>query len=154
MNTSFITRGFSLIEILVVIAIIGLLGALSAVGFKSMYESATLRAGAGEVFGALTTARAKTLASDGDQVHGVHISHTEVTRFEGDTYISGASENKVYAFEGGIRATSTLISAGGIVLFERLTGKPNTTAIIYVYDIFRSATTTIILHGSGLVEYE
>ena len=150
----FSIRGFTFVELLVVMAVIGIIATISTATFRAMYQKATLESGTSEVFDALTDARAKTLASQGSSVYGVHFSSTTVTRFVGDTYTSGASTNSVYTFESSILATSSIISAGGNVLFSRLTGISNATGTIYVYDSSGAGTTTVIIHGSGLIEYE
>ena len=153
MYSRVVFKGFTLIELLVVFAIVSIMATISVATFKSMHESTSLRAGVGEVFNALTLARGSTLASQNDQVYGVHISSTTVTRFEGGTYVVGGAGNVVYDFESGISATSTIITAGGTVTFSRLQGLPSTTGIIYVYDVDGAGTSTIIIHGSGLIEY-
>lgn len=146
-------KGFTLIEILVVIGVIAILSTVSAVAFRSMYQSATRTSGANEVFEALTGARSNTLASKNDTVHGIHMSSTTITRFEGPAYVPGASGNRVYTFEGNVLATSTIISNGGVVTFSRLSGIPSATGTVYVYDATGAGTTTLIIQGSGLVEY-
>ncbi len=153
MNTRVISKGFTLVEILVVLAIISILAAISAASFKSMYQSTSLRSGASATFDALTSARSSTLGSQSDMVYGVHFSSTTVTQFAGDTYVAGATGNSVYTYEGSVRATSSVITSGGVVTFSRLQGLPSTTGTLYVYDVNGGGTTTVIIHGSGLIEY-
>lgn len=148
-------RGFTLIEVLVVSAIIAVLVSISATTFRSMYVHENIRGGANEVYSALLSAREKTRASEGGQVHGVHVSSTTVTRFEGDTYVPGGASNLVYAFKESVRATSSLMTTGGVsITFSRLVGTSSVEGTLYVYDTLGSGTTTLILYGSGLVEYE
>lgn len=147
-------RGFTLIEILVVIGILGIITAISVTAFSNMYKVSVLRAGGSEVYDALVASRSKTLASKSDIVYGVFVSSTTVTRFAGGTYISGTATNRSYSFEGGVRATSTLITSGTPIVFTRLTGAPSIQGTIYVHNLDGTSTTTIVIHRSGLIEYE
>lgn len=146
--------GFTFVEILIVLAIIALIATISAVAFKNMYDASALRAAGNEVYEALIDSRTKTLASNGATVYGVHVSSTTVERFTGDTYVSGDAENEVYVFEGGVTAAGTLVTSGTNVIFARLTGEPSATGTIAVRKQDGTGTTTITVHGSGLIEFE
>lgn len=154
LNKGFSERGFTISEILVVLAIMGIIATLSVTTFRNMHDAAALRAGGNEIYAALSSAQTKTLASKDETVYGVHVSSTTVTRFRGVSYVAGDAANEVYAFEAGVTATSTLIAGGGDILFARLTGTPSVFGTIYVRDMAGAGTTTIIIHGTGLVEYE
>jgi prepilin-type N-terminal cleavage/methylation domain-containing protein len=153
MSPRLLRRGFTLLEVVIVVAILAALAALSAVTFRAMYDSTTVRAGASEVFGALVSARTRTLAAEGDDVYGVHVSSTTVTRFVGNTYNPADASNELYFFEGLVRATSTLIANGGEIVFTRLSGVPNTVGTIYVYDMSGSGTSSVVIQSTGLIEY-
>jgi prepilin-type N-terminal cleavage/methylation domain-containing protein len=146
-------RGFTFVEILVVIAILGVIAGLSGEAFRNMYESSAHRRGGEEVYRALTDAQSSTLASEGNTVYGVHLTPDSVTRFTGAVYAQGAPANKVYEFEGGVTATGTLV-AGGDVLFARLTGEPSASGTVLIRNSAGTGTTTIVIHASGLIEYE
>lgn len=147
-------RGFTFIEILVAIAIVAILGAASAATYKNVSESSSLKMAGSEVYTALTSAREKTLGGENDTVYGVHVSTTTITQFVGPTYVAGAATNRVYTFVGGITATSSLITSGTDVVFKRLTGEAQQGGTIYVRNSAGTSTTTIVVHDSGLVEYE
>jgi len=144
--------GFTLIEILVVIAILSVIVTISAATFVNMNKSSMLRAARDDVYGALSFARERTLASENDMVYGVHLSTSSVTRFEGDTYTAGSASNVVYSFGTAVSATSTLITQSPNIIFRRLTGTPSATGTIFIRNGI--STTTVQIHGSGLVEYE
>ena len=143
--------GFTIIEIVVSIAIIGIIAAISTVGLRNWQESAARKVAAQDVYQKLRTAREKTLGSDGDTVYGVRIESTSVTLFSGYAYMAGAPGNIVYDFESGVTATSSL--RGRNIVFERLTGRPSATGTVYVRSRDGNATNTVILYGSGLVDY-
>jgi prepilin-type N-terminal cleavage/methylation domain-containing protein len=145
-------RGFTLLETVIVVAIIGSLAVVSMVVLQGLHRSSALRVGGSEVYRALTDARSKTLSSDGDTVYGVRIASTSVTRFEGATYSAGNSTNEVYTFEAGVTATGTIVTGGTSIVFRRLTGEPSATGTVYVRNESKTATTTVVVHASGLVE--
>jgi prepilin-type N-terminal cleavage/methylation domain-containing protein len=140
--------GFTLVEILVVIAVLAIIAMFSTVTFVNMRESATLRAGTSALYDALSGAREQTLGASQDIVYGVHIASTSVTRFEGDTFSMGTPSNREYLFEGNVRATSTLIGSGGSNII--LTGEPSQAGTIFLHNGMN--TTTVVIHASGLIE--
>ncbi len=141
-----------MVEILAVVAILGIIAIMSASVFQNMYTASVLRAGSDEVYRALTSARSETLAAKDDVVYGVHLGTSTVTRFVGPTYIPSASTNNVYTFPSDVTATGTLLQGGGDVIFTRLTGIPSASGVVYVRGT--NGTTTITIHASGLVEYD
>ena len=147
-------KGFTLIEIIVVLLILGIIVSISATAFERMYRESALKAGGSEVYGALISARSRTLAAQNDTTHGVFVSSTTVTRFEGSSYSPSSSTSVSYTFEGGVTATSTFITSGTPIIFTRLTGEPNASGTIYVRNNDGTNTTTITISASGLIEYD
>lgn len=146
-------NGFTVIEILVVVAIMGLLASIAVAAFYNMGRAAAERIAAQEVYTAFIDARNRTLASEGDTVYGVYITETDVTRFTGPTYSAGDPENKVYTFDRGVAATSSLFASGSVAItFTRLTGEPSATGTVHVQGQGQTSTSTITIHASGLVE--
>lgn len=152
MSTKRSGSGFTLIEIIIVVAIFSTLATISAATFINMNKSAMLRTARDDVYGALSFAREHTLASENDMVYGVHLSTSSVTRFAGSTYTAGSASNVVYTFGAMVSATSTLITQSPNILFKRLIGTPSATGTIFIRN--GVSTTTVQIHGSGLVEYE
>lgn len=148
------TQGFSLLELLIVFALVGILTIISVAIFERMYKNSVLRAAQSEVYNALVSARARTLASENDTVYGVRLASTSVTRFIGSTFVSGTSTNQTYAFEGEITATGTIVSSSTPLVFTRLTGQSNIEGTIYLRTFGGTETSTVTVHKSGLIEYD
>lgn len=148
------SQGFTLVELIIVAAIIGLIAAVASGVLGNLSSASALRAGSGEVYRALIAARASTLASTNDTVYGVHLTTSSVTRFTGSAYVPGAASNQVYTFDRNISATGTLPISGANIVFERLTGKPSATGTVYVRSASGDGTTTITIQGSGLIEFD
>lgn len=145
------TRGFTFIEVLVVIAILFILVAISITTFQKMSISSSHRVVAQEIFSTLTTARNDTLASNNDTVYGVHFETGSTTLFQGSTFTEGDIDNVVYEFLGGTWATSTFITNNTDVVFKRLTGFPSATGTLYIVSPDGTATRTITIHDTGLI---
>jgi prepilin-type N-terminal cleavage/methylation domain-containing protein len=147
-------RGFTFVEIIVALAVLSIICVISATAFRNMYRTSALRTSGTELFSALTEAQTKTLAAQNDTVYGVFVSSTTVTRFVGSTYSAATTSNKTYTFDGGVTATSSLITAGTPIVFAKVTGQPSVQGTIYLRTIDGSSTTTIVIYGSGLIEFE
>lgn len=145
-------QGFTLIEILVVLVIISIITGISVATFVNMNRGAILREASSNVYDALTSARGRTLSSQNNTVYGVRMSTSSIIRFEGSTYTPGNTSNTVYLFNSAVSATSSLITQGKDIIFQRLNGEPSATGTVYIRNGI--STSTIIIHGSGLVEYQ
>lgn len=145
--------GFTLIEILVSIAIVLLIMLVSVVTFKSIRDNQALKVATQDVGNALRDSRGHTLGSKGDTVYGVHIDEDAVVLFTGTTYSSTSPDNVTIPFSYGIRATSSLAGNTTEVLFSRLTGLPSATGTIVLSDADTNSSNTITVYGSGLIEY-
>ena len=146
-------NGFTIFEILIVIGILGLIVALSSVALQSMYQDTGLKTSTNEIYRAFTDARNRTLASEGDTVYGVIVGTSSVTRFVGNTYNAGATTNRAFVFVAGVTATGSLVSNVTPITFTRLSGQPSSTGTIEIRNSTGSATNTLYIHMSGLVEY-
>lgn len=145
-------KGFTLIEIIVVVSIIAIFVLIAAAGFRNMSSHADLLSTHEQVLEVIRNARSETLSSKENTVYGFYLTATSITRFTGGAYNPVDPANEVYLFVGDVTATSSVITAGGEVLFTRLTGEASQSGTIYIRDFGAVATRTITLHASGLIE--
>ncbi len=143
--------GFSLLEVVISFAILGLILVIITAGFNRFSQSQALTATAADVVSVLDTARSKTLASEGNSAFGVHFATSSVTLFQGNTYATGTATNVVTTFDRKITLSSSLTAGRGDVVFRRLTGETDTVGIITLSVIGGSASTTISISQTGLV---
>lgn len=144
--------GFSFTEVLVVIAILLILVTISVITFQNLGTTSTHRVVTQEVLSLLTEARTQSIASENDTVYGVHLATSSVTLFAGGTYNQSDPDNILLSFSGGVHATSSLSGGSTEVVFQRLTGFPSATGTIQIIRGDNSATNTITIHNSGLID--
>lgn len=152
-------RGFTLIEILLVLAIFGVLLVSSVIALGSLRGGSDLQAEARGLSRVLELARNRTIASEGDARYGVYATSTNPHRyilFRGDDYASRVvAEDKVYELRETIEFDS--ISFGGAVpeevVFDRIQGTTSQAgnAVLRV-KTDPSDTTTVYVESSGNVE--
>src|SRR5690606_21592269 len=93
-------RGFTFIEIMVVVAIVLILAAVAVVSLSAMSERLLLRSTAGDIAFALEGAKARSVAGVGGVSHGVRFSEDSYTEFRGAVYAAGGSGNVTHALDG------------------------------------------------------
>ena len=116
--------GFTLLEVVIVIAIIGLISTIIIIPLAGLREKQALKGGAEEALSLLSEARIKTLGSEGDSQYGVRFDRDKMVLFKGAAYIAGAADNREIMLDNLIEATTVSLAGGGDeVIFKRLTGK-------------------------------
>ncbi len=145
--------GFTLVEILTVLAVLLIIGTFSVTAFRGIYQGSGERTAALEIADALREARNNSISSKQDTVYGVRVASTSVTRFVGATYNPASASNTLYIFEAGAFATGTIVNAGTDIVFARLTGAPSATGTILVAGTDGTSTTTITIGATGLIQY-
>lgn len=151
-----ISRGFTLLEIVIVIIVLATLMAVITGAFSRFNQTQALRVSAEEVVSLLAEARALTLASKGGFVYGVHFATRTATLFQGATFVPNDPSNEEFELPDSVHMLSASISGGGdVVVFERLSGKTSengTVTFALVADVSRIRVITI--DGTGLTSVE
>jgi prepilin-type N-terminal cleavage/methylation domain-containing protein len=141
-------RGFTLAELSMVAAMIGLLAVLATPTFLSYWRSSTLRAGAGELAAAVNLGR--QVAISRNTTVCVQVSSTSIvmrTGGCGGTVWTGPGTDG----SGVIRlANAFQVSSGGNVVFTGL-GGASTAGSFTVTNPVDGATRTVIVSTSGRV---
>lgn len=149
--------GFTIVEILVVVAVMVVLVGAALSVFPEFIETYRLRSGTQKVITALRDARMYTLSSKEDRQYGLHFSTSTVTIFNGDSYSSSDPENKVISLPEGVKISTTTTSDGGdSILFEQFFGKAEVygTSTLSIGAGKGVSTTSIIIQKNGLVVSE
>ena len=120
----FTEKGFTLLEIIIVIAILGILTAITITAFRPFKQGTDLDTTTEHILGLLLEARAKTLSSENSMQYGIHFEGTRVVLFTGSAYsaIDPLNEETILPTTITISAI-TLAGGGSDVVFTRLTGE-------------------------------
>ncbi len=146
--------GFTLIEALVVIALLTILAAVSVGSLQTFTDRAQVNRAARSIATALADARAQTLSSRADLQYGVHVDANQVVVFEGATYTAGAATNDVRPLSPKV-AISSIALSGGVsdVVFTRLWGKASASGSITVSLATNAAIQNVVyVNSAGLID--
>ncbi|MEK7083399.1 MAG: prepilin-type N-terminal cleavage/methylation domain-containing protein [Patescibacteria group bacterium] len=126
-KSRYYTKGFTLIEIVIVIAIIVILGTAVLVSFNESRNVRDLTTSSQNALSILRLAQARTLAGENDSAWGIRLASNQITLFEGDTF-AGSPFTNIYPLPNSMQITNISLNGGGIdVVFKRVTGETDQT---------------------------
>lgn len=147
-------KGFTLIEILMAVAIIGLAVTIVTLSFGGLNASQALDKSVLNVISVLDEARAKTLSAVDDSQYGVRIEESQVILFRGASYSASDPGNEVTELHALVAIRNISLSGGGAsVVFQRLTGATAQPGTFEVY-LRQAADTfkTVTVNSTGVAE--
>ena len=115
-------NGFTLIELIIVVAILAALAGLMLPGFNFFQQQRALDAGVQEIINTLRLAQNRTLASEGATNYGVHFASDRFTLFTGSTFNPSAATNQEHILHQNLSIVQINLAPSSAVAFERLTG--------------------------------
>lgn len=128
--------GISLIEILVVIAVLGTLVAVVSSQFSKTRERQVLKTATSDVLSSLNKARTMTLSSVLSSSYGVHFESDEVIIFSGTVFSAGAGGNESILFTSPAEISNVTLNASsgssGEIFFNRLSGDPSKSGTVTI----------------------
>lgn len=131
MKKNYFNKGINLIEVLIVVAIIGILIAVIIPQFGSFKILQSLQNSTIDVYSAINKARTDTIASVDSKQYGVHFETNQVIIFEGTSYSAGAGSNVINIISSPTSISGISLSGGGSdMYFSRIYGVPNKTGTI------------------------
>lgn len=140
--------GFTLVEIILVVAIIAITAAATAPVYQSFQSRNDLEVAVNAIPPALRRAQVLAQAPDGDTSWGVRIQSGTIVVFQGASY---AARNTTLDEVTDI--TSTITPSGlAEVVFTKFTGLPNTTGTITLTNV-NGTIRNITVNGKGMIEY-
>src|SRR3990167_9483205 len=142
-------KGFTVIELLIVVTIMALLIAVVLPGFSSFRKSQILSNSSEEILSSLSRARSETLASVSSSEYGVHFDSDQVVIFKGTIYTTPNSSNEIIKIVSPATISNNLSGGGNDVYFSKLYGVPNKTGTILVSIPGYSTTKIITILASG-----
>ena len=145
-------KGFTMLELVVVVAIVVLLASIIITSFSQFRNSKVLDTGVENTLSVLAKARGNTLSSKNAYQYGVHFEATQAVLFRGATYSSFDTNNEAALLDNALEISSISLTGGGSnVLFDRLTGKTNMNGTIVIrVKSDTSKTKTITINATGI----
>ena len=143
-------HGFTIVELLVVIAVTGILLTASAVSLSGLRATSGLSAGASTIKLTLEKSRLSALVKESGVGYSVKFNETGIVLFKGTSYNPVDSNNKNINLPPGIKIASVSLSAGGsVVSFNHLNGTTTPGTIVLASESDPARTRTVYIEGSG-----
>ena len=142
-------KGFSIVEMLAVVAIFILIASVVIFNFSSFRSNQAIKTAAQEILSSLDKARSNTLSSLSSSQYGVHFESGGIAIFQGASYQSSSSLNEYVNMPSPVSISSISLSGGGSdILFDRLTGGTSQDGTVIFGISGNSKTLTILKSGA------
>ena len=129
----FFQNGFSLVEIMIVIAIMGIIVSVVSSQFSQMRKLQILKSTSDDIVSVLNKARSQTLASLNLKNYGVHFETNRIVIFTGTTYSSNDASNEIISISSPVTISNISLTSGATEFyFNRLTGTTSKTGTITI----------------------
>jgi len=141
-------KGFTLVEILIVIAIFGIVGSAASVMFNGTRNRVSLEDAQASVINALERARSRAATGVGTEDHGVCIDGNKLIAFEGNSCPSPTTDNST-DLAPNISVTN---SPAVPVIFNRLSATSSADTTFTIENTITGSTTIVIVTKDGIIE--
>lgn len=141
-------KGFTLLEIILSIALIGILAASSLFALQNFQINNDLDAALANIIQSLRRAQLLSESVSGDSKWGVKIFSDKVVVFKGDNYTErDSSRDEIVEFSSPL-STSGL----GEIIFDKFSGEPSATGLITIIAA-SGATREVDVQSKGQLSY-
>ena len=148
-------QGIAVMELLVVIAVLGLIFFIVIPQFSRTRELQVLKSGAGDILSSLDKARSQTLASLNSSQYGVHFQSDKVIIFKGTIFSAENPDNETINIVAPANISDVTLSGAsgtsGDVYFNRLSGMPNQIGAITISTFSFTKIITISATGAASI---
>lgn len=142
-------RGFTLLEMLLSVAIIGLIVSLSLPVYQSFQSRTDLDVSAEQLVHTLRRAQTYSRGAKGDSQWGVRVQNASMTLFKGTSY-----ETRDSALDEVISIPPTFTVSGlSDVVFSKMLALPNSTGSVVIAHGSTNNTRTVSINAQGMVSY-
>jgi len=151
-ESSSITRGFTYVELLIVIGIFAVLAAAAAPLSSNWLAVSRINAGADDIVQAIRSARAKSVSGLYDSAHGVFfdLSGHKMILYQGESYAARDSDyDRETVISGGLDISTDL--SGNEINFSRGLGEVSSTGHINISGEASGRTIDLVINRLGAV---
>jgi prepilin-type N-terminal cleavage/methylation domain-containing protein len=142
--------GFTFIEILVSVAIIGLLSGVVAFSLSSIKNTNPLRSAVTKARAFLEEARSLSIAGKNDMSYGVSLQSDRIVLFAGTT--TSPQKTLFFNVENASIANVSLTGGGSVVLFTKITGATNNSGSFQMrLNQNTNSSSTISIGSTGII---
>lgn len=149
MSKKILTKGFTLIEIIIVVFLVALVSRIIFSSFNSLNNRQSLEAQIDLIQSTIQKARLESLNSKSGIAHGVTFASTTLTIFG-----QGTTTTRVITYAGGVKLASHTLGTSSIT-FAKVTGLPNATGTL-TFTLTTGnnviATTTFSINSIGVIQ--
>jgi|GEM_PF-5321948 len=138
-------RGFTLIEIMVVIGIMMLLFSVGVLSINMLLERMVINAATNELIFTLEEAKAGAVAGSQGDVHGVYFSGNGYTEYIGDI----DNHNVTHDLDGRLQLETDIINTDNSVTFSRITGAASQRTTITISFKDQPEKQSVVVIGKG-----
>ncbi len=153
---NFYKKGLTIIELVIVLAVLSILVGAAIPQFSKMRENQVLKSGMQNILSSIDKARSQTLASINSSQYGVQLEADKIIIFTGTSFTPGAVGNETIDMVSPSSITNVTVGAAsgtsGEIYFNRLSGNPSATASIIISTTNYSKIITISATGGASVD--
>jgi prepilin-type N-terminal cleavage/methylation domain-containing protein len=154
--TNFYRKGITIIELLVVLAVLGIIFSIVVPQFSKMRENQVLKSGVQDILSSLDKARSQTLASLNSSEYGVRFESDRIIIFKGDAFSPNTIDNETINIVTPASISSVTLNLvsgiSGEMYFNRLSGSPSKTGTVTISTTSYSKRITISATGVASVD--
>lgn len=153
---NFYKKGITIIELLVVLAVLGIIISVVMPQFSKIRENQVLKSGVQDILSSIDKARSQTLASLNSLNYGVRFEVDKIILFKTQAFDANAVDNETINIITPAtisNVTLNLVSgAFGEMYFNRLSGSPSKTGTVTISTPNYSKMITISATGTASVD--
>lgn len=144
--------GFSLIELLIAVAVFVLAAGLILPGFNFFQRQSALDAATQEIISTLRLAQNQSLASENANSFGVWFEADKFILFKGPTFYPEATDNVSHPLSPSLRLSEISLNGNNFVVFDKLNGSAANYGSLKIEQADDSAKNkTIFIDAAGII---